>query len=304
MSYQDNPFLVDLSFTTPKWDVLKAHCDGVILYAGEAVTQYDPAKFADHIQKAYDNDLPAGVYWVFSPQWYPDREYTWEDFEKMTFETDPQVQALVYALKHKTFYFIACDFEKRYIRPGSTVPIDPWWVRNASKIFIQRVQQAFPGKLVLPYTSQGYIEGFSKKDGASMYDWMPLFDYVWEARWVWKQHAQLGWGARPLDTAKPTWLNSKKGALIWQFAGDTNTDGMQLDFNLVLGMTKAEFYKHIGFTPRGTTPPVDPDPEYPPAEEEPIPDEVTLKMVMDELRAIRADVEAVKTVTDGIKGIA
>jgi len=296
--WRNMPIILDVSKWQTDVDWKAAKADGVvgaIIRAGQGDYEIDPM-LRDHVQNAYDANLPIGVYWVLDAWPYGANMGLKTEFWPKG-DQDRTVKKMKEALAHKAYSFIALDLEIYHDSQGNVIT-EPW-IATTFRYIYDQVCASFPGVPIVIYTAKWFVERYP-----SMTMWLDNVKELWLAQYpvyppnVVNLQSLADWRRdwAPADTWTPALFGNISGALFWQVSGNRFTlpyhkggSGLSsVDIN-VWPKGLQDWYDFCKFTPGGT-----PDPEVPPVVPPVVPPaDTTLATILAELRALRARFEEV-----------
>lgn len=261
----------------------------VIVRAGDNFTV--DTKFHNHVQGAYNADLPIGLTWRDNPDW-PSATLVMnlETARNMRYDQDQQVEVAYNAtiLSPKAFSFGFVIVDRKYIDENTKQnPVSPAWARDIPRMTLRHMDQAWSPRLVAIASTDAYAEWCKDEvSGAAIYDW--IFN---DGRLVCGLNVVQNWfptswadALNIPDTAKPNSVNAAPGKMKWwryafgnmplNAAGDVGQVGLVT----FAGTTRQGLYDFIGYVPHT-------DPDNPPPTPEPEPgtgDTETLYTFMDQ----------------------
>jgi hypothetical protein len=245
----------------------------VVVRAGDNFTA--DSKFQDHVQGAYNADLPIGLTWRDNPDW-PSGTLVMnlESARNMRYDQDQQIEvaynATVKSPKAFSFGFLVMD--RKFIdEETKQKPVSPAWARDIPRMSRKHLAQAWTPRITGIASTDAYAEWCKDPaSGAAIYDWVNQ-----DGVYVCGLNLISGWfpsgWANALDipdTEKPNGINAASGKLKWwryafgmmpiNSAGDVAPVGLVLCFTT----TRQGLYDLVGYVPHTTDPdnppPVDP----------------------------------------------
>jgi hypothetical protein len=298
MGWKDSAFGFDCSSaqTGLDWSVVSA--DFAIIKMGQtnrttAVIDYD-SQFALHVQGAYDNNIPIGAYFVPDPEINGTLQITLPGYKSRARMDDPEYKFIQSTLQNKAVYFIALVF--------ANASADAVWNEANLEYLVNAIQagqkageikqmpivisanEDFVKKNFFYDKTNAFFDFVARNEAPNLRVWS-LSNTVAGVTSTWQNIKNY----LPLDTAKPTYLNSTKyQPLFWQFAIDKlpiNKAGQTVSFGMDIStMTKTNLYAWMNFS--GTViPPVIP-PVTPPSSGSTVTD---LSVINTKLDTIIAD---------------
>lgn len=285
-TFRDNfAFGIDISVYQDKvdWPTLK-HGGVSFAFARSSIGTRKDEKFAEHVQGAYDVDIPMLAYHVLDPAYYADALQALTKLQALDNwlppDKDEQFQAMAGALRNKKIYGIAIDYELFKDYNGNTITES--WLMEIAKQYILRVKRHYSQYPIQLYTAKWFVDGYCKsienvglrQDGKHMTDlWVAHYPYsagvVNLNSWadVKSIYPPNDMNIAGRVTQNPPFLGFDFWK-FWQFSGDKFTlpgvlggGGARsaVDLNFYNG-TVEQLNAYLKFTPRNVPIP-DPDPE-------------------------------------------
>jgi len=279
--YSKCAFVLDVSHYDPKLILskLKGNIDALIVKMGGTESYggiYSDDLWAQHIQDAYDLDIPCGAYLFGGPRIWLEGQNGIPNVEGRTDAEHPVLQFVLRQMKNKVIHFFVIDIEAASLWTSAGQVTDTW-LRFFCEDLFKRLRKYYPDMPFGVYSSKSFLDEHGKELATWLGTQPDLF--MWEAIYpnttpMVSTIDVVKATRRPAPTNKPSgigWCNDRPlWWSFWQYSGEcVKTDAVvnllgqpvALDLNLYNG-TKEALYKWLGYTPRGADLPVEPEPTY------------------------------------------